>query len=374
MTQAQPDQVSKPEKKRLLGPRMRYALFMLAWIALIALAFNAFFTFKFHKEFVTRDLNWPGCREHPVIGYENIPAFEADWETYYFKSHELGYRIGRGDDPKEIVPGGILAIGGSFTFGDAVEHHEAFAGVAGEALGLPVYNYGVGSYSYASVLLQLRDLEQRGVLEKLQPSIILLGAGDWLVDRSLSPLFPTEGLPFGYAFIGRSGEGLEVKPPPSFYAMDHLWDLVDRYYPEGTDENDTSMTASRFMAMFSQTPRVLAARAAGKFRYRPGHSDIPSEELYRFIFSEIESVADQYDARFAVLWMPLFRMELDLGLSRSLNPRHVLVDGAAAIREHKLGQEEFAGRHPSAPAHAAYGARVAAEIEQARAAAVDREP
>ena len=206
----------QPKKKRRLGARLRYMLFLAAWVGLIAVAFNTFFAFKFHKEFADRDQGWPGLRYHPTIGYEQTPEFEEQWDTYFAKSHELGYRIGKGDSVHEITPGGILAIGGSFTYGDAVEHEQAFPKVAADALGVPVYNYGVGSYSYASALLQLRDLDERGVLERLAPSIILLGAGDWLVDRSLSPLFPTSGLPFGYAYIGRQGDELAVLPPPSF--------------------------------------------------------------------------------------------------------------------------------------------------------------
>lgn len=369
MTQTDSGKPAPVEKKRLLGPRIRYALFLIVWIGLIALAFNAFFAVKFHKEFVARDQGWPGLRPHPTIGYENTPAFEAQWDTYYYKSHELGYRLGKGDDANAVEPGGILAIGGSFTFGDAVEHEQAFPKVAADALGLPVYNFGVGSYSYASVLLQLRDLDENGVIETLEPSIILLGAGDWLVDRSLSPLFPTEGLPFGYAHIGRQGDGLAVLPPPAFYSIDNFWKLADRYYPEGVDRENTGLTFSRFTAMMSHTPRVLAARAAGKFRYRPGHSGISSEELYRFVVGEIEQAARRHDAQLVVLWMPMFSMELDPGLSRSLGLEHILVDGAEAIREHRIETGEFAGRHPSVLAHAAYGRKVAEEIETRRAPA-----
>ncbi len=324
--------------------------------------FNTFFTFKFHKEFVNRDQGWPGLRFHETIGYENTPGFEAQWDTYFNKIHELGYRIGKADSTSDVVPGGILAIGGSFTFGDAVEHEQTFSKIAADALGLPVYNYGVGSYSYASVLLQLRDLEENGVIEKLAPSVILLGAGNWLVDRSLSPLFPTAGLPFGYAYIGRRGDGLAVLPPPSFYSIDNFWKLADRYYPAGADYKDTSLTLSRFVTMFGHTPRVLVARAAGKFRYRAGHSDISSEELYRFVIEEIDAVAQKHGAQVVVLWMPLFQLEIDTGLSRSLKLEHVLVDGAKAIRKHRIGTAEFADRHPTVPAHAAYGATIAETI------------
>jgi len=363
----------QPKKKKLLGPRVRYALFLVVWVGVIAVAFNTFFAFKFHREFVNRDQGWPGLRQHPTIGYENTPDFEQQWDTYFNKSHELGYRIGKGDSASEVVPGGILAIGGSFTFGDAVEHEQAFPKVAADALGLAVYNYGVGSYSYASVLLQLRDLEERGVLARLAPSIILLGAGNWLVDRSLSPMFPTGGLPFGYAYIGRQGDGLAVLPPASFYAIENFWKLADRYYPPGTDWKNERLTFSRFATMFAHTPRVLAATAARKFRYRPGHSGISSEELYRFVIGEIDSVAQEYDAQVVVLWMPMFQMELDMDLSRSLKLEHVLVDGAKAIRQHRIGTAEFAGIHPTAPAHAAYGTKIAEEVQDHARRAGQRE-
>ena len=347
------------KKRTLLGPRIRYTLFMVAWIGLIAFALNTFFALKFHNEFVNRDQGWPGLRRHETIGFENVPGFETQWDTYYNKIHDLGYRIGKDDSASEVLPGGILAIGGSFTFGDAVEHEQTFAAIAADALDLPVYNYGVGSYSYASVLLQLRDLEKRGVMDQLAPSIILLGAGNWLVHRSLSPIFPTGGLPFGYAYIRRHQDELEVHPPPPLYSIDHFWKLADRYYPPGSDFKDSSLTLSRFATMFSHAPRVLRARMAGKFTYRPGHSDISSEELYRFVVDEIDGVAKKYGAQVVVLWMPFFQLEIDLALSRSLKLEHVLVDAGRAIREQRVDRIEYAERHPSVRAHAVYGASIA---------------
>ena len=354
------------KKKRLLGSRLRYTLYLAAWIVFIAVAFNLYFTFKFHKEFVNGDKGWPWLRYHETIGYQSQPDFEEQWDTYYHRTHELGYRIRKGQSASEVVPGGILAVGGSFTFGDAVESEQAFPSVAADALGLPAYNFGLGSYSYASVLLQLRDLEERGVIDKLAPSIILLGAGNWLVHRSLSPIFPTHGLSFGYAYIGRRGDGLVVLPPPSFYSIDNLWKLTDRYYPQGTGVTDTSLTFSRFAMMFAHTPRVLAARLAQRFRYQPFHSDISSEELYRFVIGEIDAAAQKHGAQVVVLWMPLFQLELDLGLSRSLKLEHVLVDGGEAIVKHGLGTAEYFDRHPTVPAHAAYGAMIVEELQDHR--------
>ena len=62
--------------------------------------------------------------------------------------------------------------------------------------------------------------------------------------------------------------------------------------------------------------------------------------------------------------MPLFQLEIDTGLSRSLKLEHVLVDGAKAIRKHRIGTAEFGDRHPTVPAHAAYGATIAETIRE----------
>ena len=53
-----PEPQQPKKRKRRLGPRIRYALFIAVWIGLIAVAFNTYFALKFHKQFVNRDQGW----------------------------------------------------------------------------------------------------------------------------------------------------------------------------------------------------------------------------------------------------------------------------------------------------------------------------
>ena len=134
---------------------------------------------------------WPigSYRYHEAIGYEQTPSFSEMLldNSFYFKTHQFGYRIPRFADNNSYESGGVLSLGCSFTFGDGVEAEDTFSFLFAESLKKQAYNYGVCSYSYASSLLQLEELHKKGVLKKLKPSIVILGAGDWLIERSLSP-------------------------------------------------------------------------------------------------------------------------------------------------------------------------------------------
>jgi len=270
---------------------------------------------------------------------------------YFLKTHNLGYRIPKFEDSDSYEPGGILSYGCSFTFGSGVEAEETFSYLAAKHFNLPSYNYGVCSYSYASVILQLEELDKKGILKKLKPSIVILGAGNWLIRRSLSPFYPTKIFQFAYAYIGKQGNRLQIKQPDSFYSTKHLYSLVGGYF-DGNNRKD-KLTFGRYLKLLYIAPRVTKARLDKKFFKRP---KISSRQLYDFVIGRILKILRKYDTRFVILWMPIVADQIDVNLAKSVKgfENILLVDGLKAIEKNNVDPKYYYKRHPRVEAHDAY--------------------
>jgi hypothetical protein len=317
---------------------------------------------QFHNQIVTyhkllTTSRWPirAFRYHKTIGFELTPSFSGPLENnaFYLKTHHLGYRVPKLAGQESFEPGGILSLGCSFTFGDGVEAEETFSYLTAKRLNLPSYNYGVCSYSYASIILQLEDLQQRGILEKLKPSLVIIGAGNWLPGRSLKPFYPTADLQFAYAYIGKKDNRLQIMQPNDFYSTKHLYRLVDRYF-NGSDSRKVKLTPGRYLRLMSISPRVAKANLDhGNFKKPP----ITSRELYDFVLGKITGILKKYDTPIIILWMPYHdEEEIAAGLVESIKgfENIYLVDGLAALKKYKVPREYYYKRHPSVEVHATY--------------------
>lgn len=316
-------------------------------------------------------------------GFELTPGFSARMldGTFFVRTHGLGYRIPENADARNVSSGGVLATGCSFTFGDEVEAQDTFAYRLGEKLGLPSYNFGVPAYSLASVIRQLETLRERGVLDQLAPSVVVLGIGDWLVERSLNPFVPSEDMQYAYPYIaevgggghedgdrgtgaasGGTGRRLAVVDPPAWASIEHKFTFAGLYFPEGT--RNVRLTPRRMWLLGREIPRVLRANFDGNrtrkklLRQLP----FPTVELYDFVLAEVEkNFAPQVVLVVLALTIDPAR-PIDSGLVAAVrrHPRFRLVDGARALREAKVPAEAYCcGRHPGPAAHEAYAAALA---------------
>jgi hypothetical protein len=283
--------------------------------------------------------------------------------TYYLKTHEMGFRIPRSQDGRATQPGGLLAIGCSFTFGDGVEAEQTFAYVAGRALGLPVYNYGVSSYSYASVVLQLEDLERRGVLAELSPSVIVLGAGGWLMGRSVNPFYPTPDIQLTYPYIARDGEGdpLEIQHPPDFISVRHAVGFAASHAYFDAESRDVPFDLRRKLRLLDTIPRVLVTRVHQRFF----ENQMTTDDLYAFVIGRLSDVAERVGAGLVVLNMPMSASEstIDEGLVKAVASCGcaTLVSGYDGLARWRTLNAQLV--HPDRRAHAAYAAELARSID-----------
>ncbi|MFY9341762.1 MAG: hypothetical protein WAT39_04695 [Planctomycetota bacterium] len=95
----------------------------------------------------------------PLLGYVPRPGFaSADnrWQVMV-SIDERGLRR-NGERPRPPGPGGVLAVGDSFTFGDQVADGDTWPARLEQLLGRPVWNGGVFGYSFVQTVLRAEQL------------------------------------------------------------------------------------------------------------------------------------------------------------------------------------------------------------------------
>jgi hypothetical protein len=341
---------------------------VLAGVTIPLVTLLVYYTVSYHHLLVKG--RWPlGAYEYDsVLGYRLSPGFSGRLldDTFHVSTHELGYRVPVFADRVLLAPGGVMSLGCSFTYGDDVEAEQTFSYVVGERLGLPAYNYGVCAYSYATMILQLRRLQESGVLDRLRPGVLVLAVGDWLIARSFSPFMPSDDLQYAYPYFSvRDGE-VEITQPPRVFSLAHLFELQRAYFPEG--RRDVPLTPARFLLLAREIPRVLYANLLGN-RQRgrlKGGPPVPSEVLYDFVLREVETVSIPAGMRLVVLWMPTLPEQIvdpALRVAVARHPGVDLVDGGEALRHDGVAADQYCcGHHPGPLAHQAYARAIADRI------------
>lgn len=124
----------------------------------------------------------------PVLGWSLAPNMSSSMMS----TLEYGIRAnGAGDT---VEPGGILAVGDSFTAGSEVDDAETWPAYVEDLLGVNVNNAGVGAYGTDQAILRGEQL-----LDAVEPEFVLLGIFDqdilrtaYSVYGSAKPFFEVE--------------------------------------------------------------------------------------------------------------------------------------------------------------------------------------
>ena len=359
---------------KFLNPkRLKYIIYMTSVIILILAAFNTFLTFRIHnqiKQIVTKPGEWPaGAYIHdPDIGFDfapNISGLKPNG-SYYVKSHQLGYRISEKKDAEKYRSGGLLSLGCSFTYGDEVEAWQTFTQLTANGLRIPVYNYGICSFSYTHALLKAQKLKKQGVLDKLQPKYILLGCWSGLPSRSRLPFPPraSRQLPMPAAYMTKDGDEVRIQAPLN---MESVFRLIDLYREEGV-----GMNFKKFGKIFTSMPGFISLYLKNNSLYQKlnNHtfkSDVSDYEVYDFYFAGIQSIFSEYGAQIIVLHMPNNATDQpDQALKDAVanHPGITLVNGLDGIDKHRVPVADFQGVHPRPVAHMAYAREILNTITQ----------
>jgi len=379
---------SQDDRSSKLRSRLVYVSYLAFWLVAAIIAFMLLFPERWAqiRDSATRIRadslkqlhnqmalsRWPldVYRYHKTIGYELTPGVSVKLLDASFTSrvHELGFRIPLAQDQRTVEPGGLLSVGCSFTYGDHVEAEQAFTFVAGEILGTPSYNYGVSSYSYVGALLRLEELEQRGFFDQLQPSAIVLGAGDWLFGRSTSPFYPTGGLQYGYAYLAEENGNVLIKQPPEQFSLKHQFELSKRYFPRGRRESE--FTPERRALLEQVAPTVFKAQSLK----RQWKTSVTKQGLYDFIAKRMHAVARSRKIPALILWIPSNIENADppqdllLAVKRYKNVH--LLEGNRVVSDMNMKQKIRHG-HPTKEAHRRYGEQIAGKLQQIEGAGVE---
>jgi hypothetical protein len=335
-----------------------------AAILLTILAINTYLTFKIHRIMIS-ETRWPigSFRPDSTIGFAMTPAFSSLMNngSFFIKSHKWGYRISKSEDMFSYKKDGILFVGCSFTYGDEVESDSTFSHLVQDSLKIPSYNFGVCSYSYASILLQLETMEKNAILDSLHPSVIVFGFGDWLVDRSLSPFYPTRELKLCYPYIRKKDTALVLERPPEFLFAAPFFELLPNYF--SLTASTSELTIRRFVMLFPFAMKYYAGKIYRNYLFQPDKLD--RSELYLFLFTRIKSIAQRHNMKVIILSMPIkYPPEYDTTLAKSLDRFQEFshVYGASALTAEQVPKEAFFKTHPKPQAHRAYAHALISEL------------
>lgn len=159
---------------------------------------------------------------HPELGYAPLPGATAlhtfpVGEPVSMRYDASGFRVPVSPSGQPGARPIVLALGCSFTYGDACRAEDTFTQRVAEGLGGTARNAGVCGWGLAQMLLRARE-----ALPTERPDIVLVQDSPWLLNRSLKPFgqsrFARTTAPyFVDADSGRvGGEGGVALQPPAF--------------------------------------------------------------------------------------------------------------------------------------------------------------
>ena len=353
-----------------------YLIYMVSVIVLIFLAFNTYLTFRIHSELTkltSRPLRWPvgAYIYNQHIGFDFAPDISGPIQdkSFYVKSHHLGYRIGESENGNSFQPGGVLSLGCSLTYADEVESEQSFTQVIADSLGIPAYNYGVCSFSYAHALVKIQNLKDEGVLDKLQPKYVVLGCWRGLPNRTRTP-FPriaSKSIPLTAAYFEKDGKDVEIGYP---LGSRHAFELITMYRKNGPELN-----LRKFSKIFFAIPRfayiyIVNSSLSQKVKEITPDSRLTDYEIYNFYFTGIEQIFSSYHSKIIVLYMPMSPDEIPgEGIMKAIaaHPEVIFVDGSQAIKQYNVPLKDYKSKHPQASAHRAYGLQTISKLEELKA-------
>jgi len=325
-------------------------------------------------------------RADPELGFAGIPNSDG-WHVFpvgpplpmHYNADEL--RVPAGDRaPSPRKRPFVLALGCSFTYGDACLAEDTFAYRVADGLGGTALNAGKCAYGLSQMLILARRL-----IPRYKPEYVIVQFSPWLVGRGTSGFArSTFGLvPVPYLTLQDGRVGLE---PPFFRAR-----VFDLPFPR-FDNKDRGLR--EFVSFFTKAAgplflhddasmalyeaRRLAARRLDAARQ---HAEDDGEAVNRIVYREIVQIGRDNGATVVLLRLshPLERHHQEL---KELYGDVVYVDAQAALDAEVKGGDRDAyyrrfghwrgspavlvDTHPNPEAHAIIAREVLARLQARR--------
>jgi len=226
-----PNEIRSISRKKRLAFYFIVFLIPISTILILYTAYTAYRTRPIYWYVKSRQRGWRGKLHRtdaelgfaPVADAQGAQVFPIgdDVPARYDKD---GFRV-----PLEDTGGAsvdrhpiVLALGCSFTYGDATKAEDTYPYLLGKRLGGTAKNAGVGSYGLSQMLVLAKRL-----VPTHKPDYLVVQYSPWLVDRARSPFAPVYfgTVPTPYFFISQNDLTLHA---PVFTSR--LFDLpFDRY-------------------------------------------------------------------------------------------------------------------------------------------------
>jgi hypothetical protein len=269
-----------------------------------------------------RQRGWSGTthRYDPLLGFAPIPGAGGhhvfpigdDLPMQYDGS---GFRVPvnpaiRQPERNPVV----LALGCSFTYGDATAAEETFPHLAAELMGGSVRNAGVPSYGLAQMLVLARRL-----IPEHRPDYVLVQYSPWLVDRAQTPFAPSYHGAIATPFFTPE---LELHPPVFPTIVFRL--SSDRYRKTERGLLDfVSFTWHVALPLLLHDDVRMTTFRVKRLAGRVPSSTGDDAAVVRHVYGEIARVAQESGARMIIVGLDN-RAE-PLNLPHALFPKEALV-------------------------------------------------
>jgi hypothetical protein len=264
-------------------------------------------------------------RAAPIYSYLKKPTGRRQTPGLVIADRELGFRPAPGARGAYEFPGGVrttfsytpegfrepvslralgndeghgrlLALGDSFSLGDACEAEDCFPWRVARGLGLSsVDNTAFSSYGLGQMLWQ----GERWIPER-KPTVVLAQYSTWLLDRAMSPFAPATMGVFTAPYFVDAGDGVSLAPPIFQTPLPALFPGSFHGSP------DTVLDRFRFFYRFALPYHVaLDVRMTGDLVRRAVGRRPPPTQRHLSIVSEVYGrLADQsrlVGARFVIV-------------------------------------------------------------------------
>ena len=302
---------------------------------------------------------WSGTVFEPdrELGFRSQPGAEGAHtfpigEDLPMRFDSRGFRAVKDSPAADNRRPYVLALGCSFTYGDACRAEDTFPHLVARKLGGRELNAGLPSYGLSQMLILARKL-----IPEYRPEYILFQYSPWLLNRSTRLFAPNP-----YFIDGENGS-IDLHPP-----------VFSCYPVDISPWRDTPASRRDFFSFFFRTAlplllhddsRLLIFKLKSAFTLVPP----PSEKIDRIVeeaYREIRDLADRYGSKLIIVGLgnfdePLTLPEIFRGLDlTAVNCHAELLNRLAEPDEYSFSQAycHFRGdpprrvdRHPNPAAH-----------------------
>jgi len=223
----------------------------------------------------------------------------------------------------------LLALGCSFTYGEAILAEETFALKVGRGLGATVKNAGVFGYGLPQMLTQAKRL-----VPGIKPDYLLVQYSPWYFERSTYPFAPTAFGKIPVPYFSARG-ALDIQPPP-FESVVIQLPVAPYKQTEKGFTDFLSFLVSVGFPLFSHDDAHMCGFAVRKLFSRVPEPAIDQQALISSVYGEFSRIARESGSRLVIVALARTSDPLDLPLDSF--PEDALVVNAQDALLRKLNQ------------------------------------